>query len=295
MALVVESTSTVNGNNQSSLTINKPTGTADGDLLILVVNGYNLNPPECSGFTASIDHVYDAPGAIQDATVSLLYKVAGSSEPSTYSITNTGAATGSFGAAVMLRVSGWNTGDPVYTYDVHSTYVDSATPSVGGSGLAVQRPSGQLLIAVAHMASSLGAITSSSWSNYSITSTDANPTWTEVLDVTNNVVSSARNVTLAVAYAITTDTSDITAWGIDGAADTNGDADTYIGFLAVVCEPTATVGTTALHSVTPTEFSEAAVEVGTSGTNTLLTPEITINTHSGEGIAPTVWTTTNKS
>lgn len=102
-----------------SLVINKPTGVVSGDLLILIFNCSNARTPSCSGFT-SLGSYASIVGKI-----TIFYKVAGGSEPASY----TGAVSGvsPIGLA-LLRIDG--AADPA------SNAIEIAGSSGSGSGTA---------------------------------------------------------------------------------------------------------------------------------------------------------------
>lgn len=82
-----------------SLTINKPTGTASGDLLIAVIGGTKSTTP--SGWTQLAD-VDTGSSSVGHAYV--YYKIAGGSEPSSYTFNQTGSSSFySPGAIVAYR------------------------------------------------------------------------------------------------------------------------------------------------------------------------------------------------
>ena len=293
MALVVESTSTASTSNADSLTITKPTGVQVGDLLILVASGSNQGLPSCSGFTVGVEKFQDNSGGLIDTGLSLLWRVADSTDvaASNYTVNNTGTTTS--GAASMLRVSGWTSGNPMYQSASTGSSVDAASYTVSATGLSLSRPYPQLLIAaVMHQ----GDASNANYSNYTITSSDSNPSWTELQDVDFEIANGINGTcTLAVAYALSSNTSNITGYSIDATSSTAGDPDAYASVLAVIVEPAAATGTNALLEVTQdVTFPNTAVEVGTTGTNTLLEIEPELFDQSGSATAPTQWTNETK-
>lgn len=74
------------GSAGTSIVVNKPSGVVSGDVLILFVNAGTTRTASCSGFTA-IGH---AAGIIN--RISALYKVAGGSEPSSYTVNLSGSS-----------------------------------------------------------------------------------------------------------------------------------------------------------------------------------------------------------
>lgn len=118
MAVVIQSYAT-NRNSSAglSLSINKPTGVVSGDLLVLIVNAGTTRTASCSGF-AALGHIA---GVI--SRVSILYKVAGGSEPSSYTVNLNGSSSIS---AQMLRIDG--------TIDPALNTIELSTNSGSGTG-----------------------------------------------------------------------------------------------------------------------------------------------------------------
>jgi len=203
MALVVESTSNASGNNVSSVSITAPTGINTGDVLLIVACADAITTP--TGFTRILD--LNTGGETR-----AFYKIAVLADESAANYTVTfGSDVG--GAATMLRISGWSSGDPLFgSTSNESTFSDGNEPtSVGQTGLTLKRPSAQLLV---YISSVIVEDTTSdfSYSGYSITSSDSNPTWTEVIDTEVFYGANAAAATLAVAYANSSNTSTITAY-----------------------------------------------------------------------------------
>jgi hypothetical protein len=121
-----EQATAVLGSNGRSLTINKPTGTVQGDLLLaaISVDGTpNISPP--TGWTT----IREGNSGTQ-VRLEVYYKVAGASEPSSYTFTwsryNTQQAAGA-----ILRYSGVNTTAPINTSGIGSgTTISPTAPSV---------------------------------------------------------------------------------------------------------------------------------------------------------------------
>lgn len=290
MALVVESTSTVSANDASSLTITKPLGVAVGDLLLLIANGNNLSTyPTCTGFTQILTSSADGN---EDTCLALLYRIADASDVSASNYTVDVTGTDNQGAAAMLRVSGWVSGNPLFASSASSTVIDSASYSIGQSGLSITRPGQQLLIIAGNHKSDDDY---ADYSGYSITSSDSNPTWTVLANnVDYTTASGAKENTFFVAYAVSTDTSTITAYSADVASSITGGIDSDAYFFAVFVAPIDATGTNALLSVSPTVFDNAGVDVGGNGTNALLEVEPEFFNQSGSGTTRTAWVNESK-
>lgn len=291
MALVVASTSTATANSADSVVVTKPSGTTSGDLLLMVVSGLDIyNYATSTDYTSVIEYGYHASGAWVDASITMLYKVAGGSEPANYTVNLSGAT--SLGTVVLMRITGWTSGNPVYGYATAGNYIDAPSYTLSASGLSLSCPSSQLLV--------MGAMhrgdgNSATFSDYTVTSSGSNPTWTEVADqafTVNNAI--YGHCALAVAHANRSDTSDITGYSISAASSSAQSADASASFLAVILEPTSVSDSPALLSVGADQFS------GSGPTNVNTTPALfsvapNLFVQEGDGIVPSVWTTVTKS
>lgn len=99
----VASASTQNASSGTTLTINKPTGTVDGDLMVAVMSRASGNTDWTSdtGWTEVADQS-------SNPDLSVAYKVAGPSEPSTYTFTSLTASTFS-GSILTYRYAAYDT------------------------------------------------------------------------------------------------------------------------------------------------------------------------------------------
>lgn len=292
MALAVASTTTVSANSSTSLVISKPSGVAVGDLLLIVSSGAgNTGYPLSTGFTRILERGVNGN---EDTCVGLLYRIADASDvsASNYTITNIDGGS-QMGGACMLRVTGWTTGNPLFGSSTAEAVVDLSSYSLGASGLSISRPSQQLLIiAGIHMSEDNYA----DYSAYTITSSDANPTWTIVSNNVDFTTSAGlKENTFFCAYALSSNTSTITAFSVDVASSISGGVDSDAAIFAVICTPLDTTGTNALFEITPTIFTNTGVEVGGTGTNALLQPQPEFFDESGSITTPTQWTNTTKS
>lgn len=278
MALVVESTSQASVDNSASVTVTKPTGVEVGDLLLILSHG----SATCTGFSTA----YSANSLI------VLYRIADSTDvsASNYSISHGGSTLS--GAAAMLRVSGWVAGNPVYGSDSAPTVSqDLSDPVVFSETFTSARPSDNSLMII--LASISSDSVSGSFSSYTVTSGESNPAWTEIIDVQIDTNTSASQAIFAAAYALTTNNSDISAWGVTGVGGTGGAADFFRANFVVINAPQSAQGTNALLSVSPTLFAPTG-SAGAIGTNALLEVSPTIPTQSGKGISQTQWTSATK-
>lgn len=283
MALVVESTSFNSGNNLSSLAVTAPSGITTGDLLIHVVHSYQAPSGPPTGFTEIVS--YDTIGSLVnrgDSHFLVSYKIAAPADESagSYSVSWGGSLPDDGGAAVMLRVSGWTTGNPLYNSH-------TGTGAVGAVSLS--RPNDQLLIMVMGGGTDDNTITPFNFTNFAITSSDSNPTWTRVCDlayVAHGDVDPASKP-FALAYATSTDTSTITGYSFDFTETTSDPIEMGHMLLNFVDELNES-GTSALHSVDPT-VNEANAVSGASGTSNLLSQVATFPSPSSVGTSPTQW------
>ncbi len=100
---------TSSGAQVGSLTFNKPTGTVEGDLLIILMqtDGGNREPDLPAGFT----QVYKGEGSGNAHLV--CYKAAGASEPSTYQVTISGVGGNTEACGVLITVQDAETDSPL--------------------------------------------------------------------------------------------------------------------------------------------------------------------------------------
>lgn len=292
MALVVETTTTASANGADNLTINKPSGVTSGDLLLIGAAGLFSNTPSVSGFSTAASAFIDNPGGVADQGVYLLYRIADSSDvsASTYTIAMSGSNT--LGAACMLRISGWTTGNPVFSSASGGGNGDPVTTS-GASGLSVPRPHPQMLLILNAFLSNNSPISSATFSGYSITSSDSNPTWTEVTDVTVKTESGLYNVSFSLAYANSSNTSTITAYNTNVSSDNSGGLDAIVSLLAVLVEPSSVTASNDLLQTSPVSF--ATLTGSTQEPNSdfqAISPEIF--TQSAKAIGTTNWSAESK-
>lgn len=124
----------VDGTSASSITINKPTGVVEGDVLILITNQYT-GDTGMAGVTSQGFVLLDIIDQGTDLRSRAWKKIATSSEPASYTL-NFGGAGGSVGATLVAFAGGYDvttwanittsTADPASGYDL-----DCARDSVG--------------------------------------------------------------------------------------------------------------------------------------------------------------------
>lgn len=160
--------------------ITKPSGTIDGDLLVLVVvhsGTSTMSTP--SGFTSTGRF----PSSVSNRTINVFWKTA-SSEGSSYSITTSSPDTCCF----LFRIDGQETTSTVYTYNAEEL-ANQSNPSINASITPTYDNSMLMMITSCNVAGSPTGM-----SNYSITT--SNPTWTEREELLNGTYG---NVGIATA------------------------------------------------------------------------------------------------
>lgn len=290
MALVVASTSTASTNDANNVVVTKPTGVQSGDLLLIAVPGPGNATATCSGFTTAVHDFANFSGGLQDLSLTLLYRIADSSDVSASNYTvDPGISATDSGAVVMMRVTGWTTGNPVLYTHADGSSQDASSFTINPTGLSIARPGGCLLIMLSLFGSNDSPVSTATFSGYSVTSGVSNPSWTEVLDTTFYAQSGTTKGSFSVAYANTTDTSAITAFRVDGATDTSGNADTERVLLCVLCEPVSATTDISHNAVTPTIFAPTVTQVNTAPDVSHLAIPPTINGVDALATSPTQW------
>lgn len=232
MALAVASVANATPNTGTTITCNKPTGTASGDLLILQLTEVETSgnplltftPP--SGWTLiRTDGTSLLTRSCQSA---IYYLVAGSSEPSSYTATISGG-TGAFGASIA-RITGTTVGSSipsaqngqaVASYFASPSYSISITPPDASS---------LLLFFVAFTQNS-------TVSSYNITT--SNPTWTQQWNVT---ASPGANIGYAMASAVRVQTTATGNAGLTGVSPTDSSGETVGQMISIFHAPAAPGG-----------------------------------------------------
>lgn len=223
MAIVVEATATHNwATGSTTFTVTKPTGTVDGDFLVVVIgtasDGSTLVVSGVpSGWTLKQETVNTPTAAT--ARVYIYYKIASSEGASWDWTLNTSGAT-HFYAGCALRISGTN---QINSSD-DGTDVNDETPEFVG-GVTPLGANGLLIMAM----SAIDATSSTTVSGYAITT--SNPSWTEVIDTYEAAVPDAS---FAVAYAIRPEATATGNWTLTFSAGTTMDTCSILSFLPAV-------------------------------------------------------------
>jgi len=284
MALVIQSSNTATSSDVSSITITKPTGLAVGDLLLFIGGNYDAASVNRSHTTPSGWSVIQKQ-ASGDYRPVAYYIVATSTEvaASNFTFAMSGVTTALSG--YLARITGQTPTSPVGVSEMDIgaavavttiTYTTNITP--------VSRES---LVFNSFAAASTSMVGSpATVSTYVSTPT---LTWTEVADLGIKNGSSDGHA-FGVAYAAATPSTTITS---RSATVSESLALGNSGICLVVKGIFSTTGTNALHSVSPTQFSQAGV-AGTTGTNTLHAVSPTMFAQSGKGQRGTPWTNSDK-
>ena len=298
MAIAVPSTSINSVSDDDTVIVTAPTGIQVGDLLVIVAGGGGataggLEYPESTGFTASIQHQYDPGGGTSASHISLLYKIADSSDASATDYTVTFSARNSkFGAVAMLRITGWPSGNPIYHTAESGDYQDGNLTV--NNAVSFPRASQQLIIMFGNTVTTSGEGGVFSFGTYQITSSDANPSWTEVTDAGYTASTGTIDGRFFCAYAITSNISTVTSYGFVKTGDSIANEETTAYAIGIIYDPVSATGSNALHSGDADFFTEASVVVGGVGSNALLSADADLFDPETEATHPTQWNSTNK-
>jgi len=289
MAVAIASTSTYSQDNRTTMPITAPASIATGDLLVLIAatggGATVVTPP--AGWTEYTSLLSPQSGSIPSMTAKIFYKYAvlADETESTYTVTCT---TGTCIGATIYRITGNQTSGVPFLHFENAVTSVVADGSYSETSLTLARTAPSHVMILFGFGSNVDATFNLSSSNYSVTSSDSNPTWTEIIDATNVFSSGSRGGWTASAHATSTNTSSITALGFDYTGSTS-DATVVFGFL-YISEPVDETGTNALHEASPALFTNAGVEVGGTGTIEVMEASPEFFTQSGRATSPTQWT-----
>lgn len=194
MAIAIQATATATGSG-NDVTITKPTGTAEGDLLIAVITNHDdIGTPEAAtgtGFTQIAAQTAND----NDCGVTALYKVAGASEGSSYTFT---CANGNRSpAGILFRIDGQsvNTGD-IQSFTANDTGSGSTFSATGKSMTSLSGDTILIGVGVSaadsidHTDFQVNGVTDPTWTAR-FTSSDANAgrseTWSADFDSTSTI------------------------------------------------------------------------------------------------------------
>ena len=278
MAIVVESTASAS-TSTTSLVITKPTGLAVGDLMVAVLSMYSNTFTDvintASGWTlAGIESTSGGEVAIQ-------YKYADSSDVAASNFTFTSSGTPVLFGGSILRVSGAAAISPLQTFDGAQDFGNDTSAMTFATDF-TPTTSGCLLVTGFLMFGDPGTGTVSS---YFVTG--SSPTWTELYDYT--IDSGTDDEIMAGAYAIQSDTNQITAFG----ATISIAKDDKIGVIAVFLPRVDVTVTNAPLEVQPAIFAPTMSNTNVV-TNALLEVSPTITDINAVAKSITVWSNDSK-
>lgn len=258
-----------------TLTINKPTGTLEGDMLIAIlgINGTAATNYALSGWT-SLANANDG----SNYGIKILWKIAGASEGASYGFTIAGIANnGMVGAIICVSSDEFGgAGNITVSTDVNVSATTTHTFTPG-----ITPPSTNSLLI--HGAFGRGLCT---FSTYAITNN--NPTWTEREDLQINATDDSS---LGVATATPSAASATGDWTLTLSSSLEA-----VGFLLSVQESANATGTPAFVSSTQSAFPPTAVEAGTTATLAFAggSTQSAFTPTSGKATSPTQWTNETK-
>jgi hypothetical protein len=229
MALAVASTSEAFDNPfDGTVVVTKPVGVTAGDLLVIVAASPEDNPAvTCSGFTASFQFGHNNVSS-GEVGYSFLYRFADASDVSASNYSVTGS---SVFAVYMLRITGYTSGNPVFTNSLIETGLSTSSATTLSSGtIDLTVPTEQILI----MGMACG---DDDWTDYSSASvTPSNPSWTFFTERDTENGGGTLRYSCRVAYATRSQVTNITNFSYTADQRTSG-SNTQIGFLACICTP----------------------------------------------------------
>lgn len=186
--VTVVASATASATGSQTLTIAKPTGTADGDLMIMNVIRSDTTVATPSGWTLK-----DSDTTGSNGYTYLFYKIA-SSEGASYSVlTLSGGNIGALGAIVTLR------NQKSSPFDAQSKNVDTTSDAtVNGSAVTPTTAPFSLLLAFSTAVSNTGT-TPPTFSAQAVANN--NPTWTEACDF-GTYIGGTQCISLNCVYGV---------------------------------------------------------------------------------------------
>lgn len=259
----VASTSTYTGANRSTLPIPAPTGITTGDLLVIIAHTAGQGVAAASISTPTDFTLYDTnfvvgDGALAECGYKVFYKYAVLADESatTYTVT---VGTEDGYSAEMFRITGAPTSGVPFIPGGKGTDGGSGSATFSVTGLTAYRPTQQVLLMTASAAvNNIPEVYS--FGSYTITSSDANPTWTELIDTDDitNISTNACTGGAGTAYATSSNTSNITAFSLAATGDTNS---SWAYGLYIIPTPQDATADISQIAVTPTVEGVTATEV----------------------------------
>lgn len=214
MSALYQSSSVTNLINTGTLTISKPSGVVDGDLMIAIIHLYYNNSVITINAPAGWTSIRNTNATTNGASIRSYRRVA-SSEGSSYDWTASFANPTAWGGSI-IRITDFNVTTPILTESgagatgstTSLTFADTVTPTAGY----------QLILFPVMAESATGTM-----SSYAVAT--SNPSWTELYD--NNSVGSAI---MSMAYATRVES---TATG-DSSVTCSGTVESWVGQLIVI-------------------------------------------------------------
>lgn len=277
MATAVASFSSDGWNQDANPVVTKPTGLADGDLMIAVVGSCIgdvtsvTEPSTPSGWTKIVSQVIDT----SNGWATVFAKVADSADASASDFTFPCDTSNSHNVAGLYRI----TGDSFAIGSVVAS--DSGTDGAGTSvsaSISMGTVASNALIIMGWVG--IGSTAGQSFSAYTVSGT--NPSWTERLDTD---APGDNEPSIAIADASIATPRTLTSFGVT-ADELQGN---YGGVIISVAEQQSATGTFTHLAVSPTLVKPSGV-AGTVGTHAHLTVSPTINKPTGEAQVNTEWT-----
>ena len=291
MAVAIASKSFIAPADASTITIAAPSSISTGDLLVMVVGaGLNSTLTLPAGWTTKASYSVVGAGALVDTFVKVAWKIAVLADETAINYITTTGTESALGGAIY-RITGWTSGDPFFAIQNGTDVNMAPTSSYAETGLTDARPTTQVMIQFAFGASVSNGDAASS-SNYSITSADSNPTWTEYVDTTHSIATSstAREGWMAVADTTSTDTSTVTGLGFDWSVTDDAWSGIF-GFL-MITSPTTTSSTSTVVSAPISLIASSAANTNLGDSEVLavsITPIASVGREQG-----TVWVNESK-
>lgn len=279
MAISYQSFAYAEDRNCNPLTINKPTGLAAGDLLVVYLS--NNNGSGSGTWTTPTNWTNVTSAGNTGTWVACMAKVADSADAaaSNFSFTSNGAGDG---IGILLRVSGTFSNPAnniVGTSNISGLTTTGVDPSLGGA---------LFMFGSIATAGTAGGV----FSTYAVT-TD-NPTWTEIVDDRYNDL---REIHFFASWGTR---SASTATGNSSVLEEVGGTN-YGGILIALMEDTSASGNHTLLTMT-SEVFDNTINLSTTGSHNILAmssnvfdSSMEVDQWSGQSKTSATWTNQNKS
>lgn len=285
MSIVVQSVGTLASSTTSSITINKPTGLAVGDLMVAVMGAHGTTTSSgttystLAGWTSALGANYNNRVAF---SVQYRYADAGDVAASnfTFSLSNTSfpSCTGQILRCTGMVPSGFN---PLGTTDSETQLVVNSATLSGTLSSYTPAANGALVIM---QVGAYNTNNSRTVSGYDTTASGI--TFTELFDVGSG---SSTTAMYSSAYGIQTTAAALTAYTATWSAAVVDHYAQFVVFLPVVNAS----GSNTLATAVASSFVQSGT-CDTIGNNTLVTTLTQSFTQGGQGTSPTQWSNESK-